>query len=406
MMMGKKVGDVQQLYGRHADLNRLIDELLRLLGIFYVGDFIPWLSWLDPRHELQSMKATGVQAKALMQQIIEERRHIQPPRASPQDFLDVLLAACADPNNATPLTEENIMGLILDFFAAGSDSSSIAVEWALANLINNPIAIHKLHEELDLVIGKKRLVVESDIKNLPYLRSVMQESMRIHPVGPFILRESIQECQIGLYKVPAKSRVFVNLWAIGRDSTTWERPLDFWPERFDNNKLDLRSKTFEMLPFGAGRRGCPGWALGFANIHLMLATLIQVHLLLELLDDMAECVNPFFLACSDLISSVSATQIDDRSQIPETKDNGDELESQDIGLGSLNELDLESARQEASLQIVPFCIRPEVGPKIVEPDDGVLHMDWGEDILHRTRVFRFFEFPPVPLCRLIPYARV
>ncbi|MCO5606378.1 hypothetical protein L7F22_060566 [Adiantum nelumboides] len=274
MAMGKKVGEVSGV-SAECDLERLTEEMLFLLGVFYVGDFVPWLWWLDPHRYLKRMKAAGREAKALVQQAINQRRQ-QPSSTSPHDFLDVLLAAAADPNHDVPLTDNNISSLILDLFTGASDTSSSTVEWALADLINNPQAMHKLQEELDSIVGKDRLVTENDIENLPYLGLVLKESMRLHPVVPLLLPyESIKECSIGPYKIPAKTRAYVNTWAIGRDPLVWEMPLDFWPERFDCRNLGAQGQSFELLPFGAGRRRCPGSALAILNIHLLLATLVQ-----------------------------------------------------------------------------------------------------------------------------------
>ncbi|MCO5606390.1 hypothetical protein L7F22_060578 [Adiantum nelumboides] len=173
--------------------------------------------------------------------------------------------------------ERNISRIrVPDLFTGASDTSSSTVEWALADLINNPQAMHKLQEELDSIVGKDRLVTENDIENLPYLGLVLKESMRLHPVVPLLLPyESIKECSIGPYKIPAKTRAYVNTWAIGRDPLVWEMPLDFWPERFDCRNLGAQGQSFELLPFGAGRRRCPGSALAILNIHLLLATLVQ-----------------------------------------------------------------------------------------------------------------------------------
>ena len=150
------------------------------------------------------------------------------------------------------------------------------MEWALADLINSPDVMQKVQEELDEVVGKERLVKEVDIPALPYLGAVVKESMRMHPVVPLLIPHiAAQECKIGGYKLPAKTRAYVNTWAISRDPTVWERPLDFWPERFQENNLDVRGQNFELLPFGSGRRRCPGYALGLLNVHLMLASLVQ-----------------------------------------------------------------------------------------------------------------------------------
>ncbi|KAI5077568.1 hypothetical protein GOP47_0007392 [Adiantum capillus-veneris] len=175
MVMSKKVGDVVSTHGGKHDLLSLTEELLLLLAVFYVGDFIPWLSWLDPHCYLKRMKIAGHRAKALMQEVINQRRLQARQGASAQDLLDVLLAASEDPNQDVPITDDNIMGLILDLFAGGSDTSSVTVEWALADLINNPKAMQKLQEELDSVVGKERLVTEDDIESLPYLGSVLKE---------------------------------------------------------------------------------------------------------------------------------------------------------------------------------------------------------------------------------------
>lgn len=283
MAMGKKLSEVSTKLssegGKH-DLLFLVEELLFLVAVFNVGDFIPWLSWLDPQGYVKRMKAAGQGAKVLMQEVIDRRRQERAVRTfsdyPPQDLLDVLLAAAADPNQNVRISDDNIKGVILDLFAGGSDTSSVIVEWALADLINNPKAMHKLQEEVDLVVGKERLVTEGDIENLPYLGVVLKESMRLHPIVPLLVpHESSEECQIGVYKIPSKTRAYVNAWAIARDPSIWERPLDFWPERFDNNSVDLHGQSFELLPFGAGRRGCPGSTLGILNVHIMLATLIQ-----------------------------------------------------------------------------------------------------------------------------------
>eukprot|EP00250_Pteridium_aquilinum_P012884 c21004_g1_i1 orf=84-1676(+) len=282
MVMGKKITEVSATVGSDGadaklDLLSLVEEVVHLCGVFYVGDYMPWLAWLDPNGYLKRMKTTGRRVKAVLQDVINKRRsESQGEKQGPQDLLDVLLAASQDKDRAAQITDHNIMAAVLDIFAGGSDTSSVTVEWALANLINNPRIMQKVQEELDNVVGRERLVDESDISNLPFLGLVVKESMRLHPAAPLLIpHEAIQECQIGGYNIPAKSRAYVNTWAIGRDSSTWERPLEFWPERFGATNFDLRGQNFELLPFGSGRRRCPGWALGLLNVHLMLATLAQ-----------------------------------------------------------------------------------------------------------------------------------
>ncbi|KAI5077575.1 hypothetical protein GOP47_0007399 [Adiantum capillus-veneris] len=264
-----------------GSLHNLIEDVLHLLGVFYSGDYVPWLAWLDPHGYLKSMKVTAQRTQALLQGVIDERRQLHNSKSvgaeekGPHDLLDVLLAASRT-NEEVPMTDKHIMAAIQDVFVGGSDTSATSVEWALVELINHPKAMIKLHQEMDNVVGKGRLVEESDIPNLTYLEYVIKESMRLHPIAPFLIpREAKQECTIGGFKIFPGTHIYVNTWAIGRDSSAWEEPLQFLPERFAKKNIDLRGQHFDFLPFGMGRRRCPGWALGISNVRLMLATLIQ-----------------------------------------------------------------------------------------------------------------------------------
>lgn len=172
-----------------------------------------------------------------------------------------------------------------DIFAAGTDTSAITTEWALAELINHPNIMNKAVQEIDSVVGKNRLVEESDIADLPYLQAIVKETLRLHPTGPLIVRESSEDCTIADYHIPAKTRLFVNVWALGRDAKHWDSPLEFKPERFvmssedqqgsGKSQLDVRGQHFHLLPFGSGRRGCPGTSLALQVVQTSLAAMIQ-----------------------------------------------------------------------------------------------------------------------------------
>lgn len=151
------------------------------------------------------------------------------------------------------------------------------MEWALAELINNPNILQNAVEELDSVIGKNRLVEESDIPNLPYLQAIVKETLRIHPTGPLILRECNKDCLIAGYFIKAKTRLFVNVWAINRDPNYWDDPLKFRPQRFlsADGQLDVRGQHYHYLPFGTGIRGCPGTTLALQVVQTTLAALIH-----------------------------------------------------------------------------------------------------------------------------------
>ncbi|KAL5997459.1 hypothetical protein ACLOJK_008389 [Asimina triloba] len=170
-------------------------------------------------------------------------------------------------------------------FVAGTDTSAITTEWALAELINHPDVFKKARDEIDSVVGESRLVEESDLPNLLYLQTIVKETLRLHPTGPVILREAIEDCKIDGYDVPAKTQVFVNVWALGRDPEQWTNPLEFNPQRFmpsdsDGNvnggsHVDVRGQHFHLLPFGSGRRGCPGTSLALLVVQTALASMIQ-----------------------------------------------------------------------------------------------------------------------------------
>lgn len=159
-----------------------------------------------------------------------------------------------------------------------SDATATTLTWAVSLLLNNQFALKKAQEELDLHVGAERLVDESDIKNLVYLQAIIRETLRLNPVAPLSgPREAMEDCTLAGYNVPAGSRLIINVWKIQRDPTIWTDPLEFQPERFltSHVDVDVRGKHFELIPFGSGRRACPGVAFALQGLHLTLARLLQ-----------------------------------------------------------------------------------------------------------------------------------
>lgn len=165
-----------------------------------------------------------------------------------------------------------------DFFTAGTDTTATAVEWAISELIANPRVLKKAQEEVDKVTGQKRLISESDIPNIPYINAVVKEILRLHPPVVMINREGTQDCVVGGYLVPKGTMLFVNVWSMGRSEKIWENPLQFNPERFLEGKdsgLDVKGHHYELVPFGSGRRGCPGQPLAMLELPVIIGTLAQ-----------------------------------------------------------------------------------------------------------------------------------
>ncbi|XP_077231044.1 cytochrome P450 81Q32-like [Tasmannia lanceolata] len=158
--------------------------------------------------------------------------------------------------------------------SAGTDTSALTIEWVMSLLLNHPDALDKSKAEIDIQVGQGRLIDESDLPNLPYLHCVINETLRLYPVGPLLVpHESSEECTVGGFNVPRGTILMVNMWAIQRDPTFWVDPMSFKPERFEG--VEGEKEGFKFMPFGHGRRACPGANLAMRMVGLTLGTLIQ-----------------------------------------------------------------------------------------------------------------------------------
>ncbi|GKU95412.1 hypothetical protein SLEP1_g8776 [Rubroshorea leprosula] len=146
----------------------------------------------------------------------------------------------------------------------------------MAELLRNPNVLLKARRELAETIGKGKQVEESDISRLPYLQAIIKETTRLHPAVPLLLpRRAGADTEVCGFTVPEGAQVLVNAWAIGRDPSIWEMPNCFMPERFLESEIDVKGRDFELIPFGGGRRICPGLPLAMRMLHLMLGSLIN-----------------------------------------------------------------------------------------------------------------------------------
>jgi cytochrome P450 len=156
------------------------------------------------------------------------------------------------------------------------DTSATVIEWALSELMKHPPIMKKVQKELKGVVGLERMVEESDLDSLEYLDMVLKETFRLHPIAPLLLpHEAMEDCTVNGFHIPQKSKVIINIWAIGRDPSVWRDAEKFFPERFVGSDIDVRGRDFQLIPFGSGRRGCPGMQLGLTVVRLVVAQLVH-----------------------------------------------------------------------------------------------------------------------------------
>ncbi|KAL1188217.1 Cytochrome [Cardamine amara subsp. amara] len=198
------------------------------------------------------------------------------------DLMDALLAAYRDDNAVYKITRNHIKTLLADLLFAAPESSAQATQWAMAEIINNPKIHKRLREEIDSVVGKTRLIQESDVPNLPYLQAVVKEVLRLHPPATLFGRKSEAELRIGKFYVPEHTSVIVNVYAVMRDPDSWEDPDEFKPQRFLASSIsssgqedERREQALKYLPFGSGRRACPGANLAYVFLETTVGMMVQ-----------------------------------------------------------------------------------------------------------------------------------
>ncbi|KAM3701816.1 hypothetical protein ACJW31_05G203800 [Castanea mollissima] len=242
-----------------------------------IADYFPALRFIDPQGVRKRTRIYFSKLFGIFDGIINQRLQL---RASSKGFkerndvLDSLLNLTDEDTSEISLVD--IKHLLLDLFIAGIDTTSSTVEWAMAELLHNPEKMTKARDELEEVLGKGGHVQESDISKFNYLRAIVRETLRLHPSVPFLLpRKAKTNTEICGYIVPKNAQILINVWAMGHDSSIWQSPNLFMPERFLEQDIDYKGQDFELVPFGAGRRICPGLPLANRMVHLMLASLVH-----------------------------------------------------------------------------------------------------------------------------------
>ncbi|XP_073138731.1 cytochrome P450 71A8-like [Henckelia pumila] len=274
---GRKYTDVK--FGDKFPM--LLKELLQLSGSLRIGEFIPYLTWFD--------RVSGFDAKVdrvakefdeFLEIIIQEHMNTGQENGDSEEkcrenFLDILLKIYKENVTGFPIDKNNMKGVLLDILSGGTDTISATLEWAMTELIRHPAILKKLQMEVREILKGKQDITHSDLEKMSYLNAVIKETLRHHIPVPFIARVARDNIKIMGYDIAIGTMVLINAWAIGRDPASWIEPEKFIPERFLNSSVDFKGHDFGLIPFGAGRRRCPGVAFAMASVELVLANLVQ-----------------------------------------------------------------------------------------------------------------------------------
>ncbi|KAJ8774471.1 hypothetical protein K2173_016917 [Erythroxylum novogranatense] len=267
-------------HGTDFDKNRfheVVHEALVVERSLSADEYFPYIGRLVDRLTGYHARIERVflELDSFLQHVIDD--HLKPERKKEkEDMIDVLLRVEQEEAGTEPqFTKENIKAILLNLFLAGADTGAVTIDWAMAELAKNPRVMKKAQDEVRKFAGNKGKVNEDDIEELEYLNMVMKETLRLHPPAPLLLpREATSHCKINGYDINPKTLIHVNVWAIGRDPKYWKDPEEFIPERFEGSSVDFKGHNFEFLPFGAGRRICPGIQMAKVTIQIALANLL------------------------------------------------------------------------------------------------------------------------------------
>ncbi|MBA0763854.1 hypothetical protein Gotri_013254, partial [Gossypium trilobum] len=258
------------------EFREIVQGIMEELGKPNFGDYFP-IANLDLQGIRRRVAVLFRKMMDLFDKMVDERMELRRMNdyISTDDFLDILLQL-SHQGNSEKLDRNLIKHLILDLVVGAIETTTSTLEWAMAELLQNPKVLQEARGELKQIIGEGNLVEESNITCLPYLQAIVKETMRLHPSFPLLLpRKAEADIEIHSFVIPKGTQLLINAWAIGRDPKFWEEPDLFRPERFIRSEMDVNGKDFGLIPFGGGRRICPGLPLAMRMLHLILGGLIH-----------------------------------------------------------------------------------------------------------------------------------
>ncbi|XP_028062691.1 isoflavone 3'-hydroxylase-like [Camellia sinensis] len=267
MIAGKRYyGEELENYEEAKQFRDLVSETFEYGGASNPNDFLPVLRWIDYGNFEKNLGRIHKRMDALLQRLIDEHRSDK----SRNSMIDHLLSL--QESQPEYYTDAIIRGLILVMILAGTDTSAVTMEWAMSLLVNHPEVLKKARAELDIQVGQECLIDEPDLSKLNYLQAIISETFRLFPAAPLLVPHmASNDCTIGGFDVPRDTILLVNAWAIHRNPQVWNDPTSFKPERFEGGEAE----GHKLMPFGMGRRSCPGAGLAQRVVGLTLASLIQ-----------------------------------------------------------------------------------------------------------------------------------
>ncbi|KAL1324564.1 cytochrome P450 81E8 [Arachis ipaensis] len=242
-----------------------------------LNDFIPIPEWIDFQGMKKKMVNLMKRVDSFLQKLLDEIQRNRSIRSDNNNGKLNLIEVMLDLQDKEPelYTYETMKGVILAMLIAGSETSAITMEWAVSLLLNNPQTMKKLQHEIETHAGHDQLLNESNASKMKYLQNIITETLRIYPVAPLLLpHESSSDCNVCGYDIPKGTMLLVNLWTLQRDPNLWADPTKFVPERFDDNG-DGSKVCYNVIPFGVGRRACPGAVLAKHVMGHALGALFQ-----------------------------------------------------------------------------------------------------------------------------------
>ncbi|KAJ0591074.1 putative cytochrome P450 [Helianthus annuus] len=260
------------------DREYLVDSAFFMLKTFSAFNLFNYYPRLDFLNVITGKKAQWLkmhnELDIILKKILEEHRSRQRSSQDHEDLVDVLIRVKDTGDLDFPITDDNIKAIILEMLMAGTSSSSMTIEWAFCEMMRNPKIMKKAQSEVRAVV-KGKTITEADIQRMHYMKLVVKETMRLHCVPILLPRVNPKDCVVDGYDIPAKTTVLINAWACATDPDSWESPESFIPERFENSLISYSGTHFEFLPFGAGRRMCPGLNFGLATVEYAIASLLH-----------------------------------------------------------------------------------------------------------------------------------